>query len=481
MDNISYEELKDTLQVYFTDYTRFNLTLQNYPANTLKEFLDLRYVKEDIINCTNIRFNTVGGVNILLPSHIVSILFSRTKNCKFLYFPNSIKRITINGFEKYSAFATPMYNLPDLPRNLLYLICSNSGLNNIPPLPETLKLLDCSGNNNISKLPELPKGLIILNCKETTITQLPELPEGLIELVFGGGGKEHALYLPEKFPINLEVLEIGSDKCFFTSSWESDIREDPEGEIELEDDEPVMTPEIINDYIENKKNESDYYFTNFINPESFTEFPPNLKKLYIRGTNLSSFPDKLPAIWNTATTEEFVTEKPNTNISDLNPDPIVKVVNFSLNVSLSQINFDNQKYLPLLENIKSLIKKHNILPNYIGSGGVFVTGTGYKLDDLINKLQSENHASFNTSMGNRGILTTIPKDNNNTANSNINTNISLPISLNPRISEYLSSNQELQNKTIDNSKGGKYKKTKRMKNIKRKFSRKSTFSKVLRS
>lgn len=461
MDNISYEELKDFLRAYFTDYTRFDLTLQNYPANTLKGFLDLRYVKEDIINCTNIIFNTVGGINILLPSHIVSILFRRTKNCKFLYFPNSIKRITIDGFEKYNAFATPMYNLPDLPRNLLYLICSNSGLNNIPPLPETLKLLDCLGNNKISKLPELPNGLIILECKETTITQLPELPEGLIELVFGGGGKEHALYLPEKFPINLEVLEIGSDKCFFTSSWESDIRENPEDNIQLEDDEPVITPEIINDYIENKKEESDYYFTNFINPESFTEFPPNLKKLYIRGTNLSSFPVKLPAIWNTATTEEFVTEKPNTNISVANPDPTVKVVNFSLNVGLSRFNFDNQKYLPLLENIKSLIKKHNILPGYIGSGGVFVTDTGYKLDDLINKLQSENHASFNTSMSNRGILTTIPKNNNNIANSN--TNISLPISLNPRISEYLSSNQELQNKTIDNSKGGKYKKTKRMK------------------
>ena len=468
MDNISYEELKDTLRVYFTDYTRFNLTNQNYPPHTLVGFLDLRYVKEDIINCQNMIFNKYGGQNVLLPSHIVSILFHKVGNYTFLYFPNSIKRITLVGLEKYNVFSrpVPMYNLPDLPRNLLYLICSNCGLNNIPPLPETLKLLDCSGNNKISKLPELPKGLIILNCRETTITQLPELPEGLIELVFGGGGNRHALYLPEKFPINLEVLDIGSYKFVLTSpKWESDIRENPEDNIQLEDDD-VMTPEIINSYIKDAKAKAAYYYTNFINPESFTEFPPNLKKIDIGGTNLSSFPVKLPDIWNTATTEEFVTEEPNTNISVDNPDPTKKVVNFAMRIGLFKMSFNNQKYLPLLENIKSLIKKHNILPGYIGSGGVFIDSYSGTLDNLINKLQSENHASFNTSMGNRGILTTIPKDNNNISNSN--TNISLPISLNPRISEYLSSNQELQTKTIDNSKGGKYKKTKRVKKNKNK-------------
>jgi hypothetical protein len=435
----------------------------------------LRYVKEDIINCQNIRFNTVGGINILLPSHIVSILFQGTSNIKFLYFPNSLRRITINKTEDVKQL-THMYNLPELPRELLYLDCRNCGLNNIPPLPQTLKLLDCSKNKSISKIPELPGGLMILRCSDTTIRQLPELPEGLIELNFGGGGLENPMYLPEKFPINLEILNIGSSKFFYNEVYEIDVRDNPEGEVVLEPGE-TLTPQTIDKYLAKQKAESYKFYTNFKNSESFTEFPPNLREIIIDGTNLSSFPIKLPDIWNTTETKDFLTEKPNPQITTWSPYPTVQTVNFGISIQCSRINLLQQKYLPLLQNIKNLFIKHNIQREY-SLFSYYEEGPMIGLDDLINKLQSENHAGFNSVvMDNKGILTSNPKpkpiDNTGNSNTNINTQpVSLPGSLNPQISQYLSSNQELQTQTIDNSKkGGKSKKNKKTKRLRFKKSK----------
>jgi hypothetical protein len=474
MDNISYEQLIENLDSFFQNYTKIELTSGMMPKIGFNGFLDLRYVKEDIIICKNIQYNK-NGVDVLLPSHIVSIDFSQTKNFRFLYFPNSLKKIIIyraEGIEPKLLF--PMYNLPDLPNELLLLSCRKCGLNNIPPLSQTLKLLDCSDNKSISRIPELPIGLMVLRCDNTTITQLPELPEGLIELTFGVGGKDKPLYFPEKLPINLEEMNIGSEDVFFSDEWVSGVRADPESEVVLEPGEK-LTPQTIDKYIAKMKAESDSNYTTFINPESFTEFPPNLKNIMINGTNLSSFPIKLPDIWNTATTEEFVTEKPNPQINAWNPYPIIQIVNFSIYISGNiGINLLQQKYLPLLQNIKNLLIKHNIQPkkyllNYYG-----YDNQRMNLDDLINRLQVENHTGFNAVvMDNKGILTSNPKlkPMDSTTNSNTNTNtqpISLPASLNPQISQYLSSNQELQAQTINNSKGGKHKKSKRLKMSKNK-------------
>jgi hypothetical protein len=472
MDNISYEELNNDINSFFQNYTTVKLSLGNVPKVGLNGFLDLRYVKEDIIICKNIQYNK-NGVDVLLPSHVVSIDFSQIENFRFLYFPNSIKRITIT-MEGKSTVQFPMYNLPDLPRELLYLKCVSCGLNNIPPLPQTLKLLDCSKNKSISRIPELPIGLMVLRCVDTTITQLPELPEGLIELSFGGFGLDNSVYFPEKLPINLEVLQIGSSSCFFDEGYEFDVRDFPENEVVLEPGE-TLTPQTIDKYLAKKKAESDKFYTNFVKPELFTEFPPNLRMISIQGTNLSSFPIKLPDIWNRVTTQEFVTEEPNPQITTWSPNPTNQTVNFSIDINSSGINLLQQKYLPLLQNIKNLLIKHNIESEYSlisYSGG---NGKNIKLDDLINRLQVENHAGFNTVvMGNKGILTSNPKpkpiDNTGNSNTNINTQppVSLPASLNPQISQYLSSNQELQAQTINNSKGGKHKKSKRLKMSKNK-------------
>ena len=460
MDNISYEQLIENLNSLFQNYKTIELTIKNIPKVGFNGFLDLRYVKEDIINSKYIKYNK-NGVDVLLPSHVVSINFKKVENFRFLYFPNSLKRITINESEgREPNVLTPMYNLPDLPNELLYLECTRCGLNNIPPLPQTLKFLDCSYNKSISRIPELPIGLIVLRYDNTSITQLPELPEGLIDLSFGGFGLDNPVYFPEKLPINLELIQIGSDEVFFSNEWVSNVRAHPEDEVVLEPGEK-LTPQTIDKYIAKQKVESDSHSTIFINPELFTEFPPNLKKIYIFETNLSSFPIKLPDIWNTATTEEFVTEKPNPRITEWSPNPTIQIVNFGIYIDGSiGINLLQQKYLPLLQNIKNLLIKHNIRKEY--SLFTYFEGDS-NLDELINKLQVENHAGFNTVvMGNEGILTSNPKPKpmNNTANTS---QVSLPASLNPQISQYLSSNPELQTQTINNSKGGKYKKSKKNK------------------
>ena len=470
MDNISYEQLIENLNSLFQNYTKIELTIKNIPKVGINGFFDLRYVKEDIIDCKNIQYPKIG-VNVLLPSHVVSINFTKIANFQFLYFPNSLKRITINNAEEIKHnVLIPMYNLPDLPNELLYLECTRCGLNNIPPLPQTLKLLDCSYNKSISRIPELPNGLMVLRYNDTSITQLPELPDGLIDLSFGGFGLDNSVYFPEKFPINLEEMQIGSENVFFSDEWVSGVRADPESEVVLEPGEK-LTPQTIDKYIAKQKVESDSHSTIFINPDSFTEFPPNLRKLYILETNLSSFPIKLPDIWNTATTKEFVTEKPNPRITEWSPNPTIQTVNFGIYIDGSiGINLLQQKYLPLLQNIKNLLIKHNIRREY-SFFNYFEGDTN--LDELINKLQVENHAGFNTVvMGNKGILTSNPKPKpmDNTANTtqvSLPAKLELPASLNPQISQYLSSNQELQTQTINNSKGGKYKKSKKNKKTNR--------------
>ena len=95
MDNISYEQLIENLNSLFQNYKTIELTIKNIPKVGFNGFLDLRYVKEDIINSKYIKYNK-NGVDVLLPSHVVSINFTKIANFRFLYFPNSLKRITIN-------------------------------------------------------------------------------------------------------------------------------------------------------------------------------------------------------------------------------------------------------------------------------------------------------------------------------------------------------------------------------------------------
>ena len=50
MDNISYEELEKSMPSFFQNYTKIELSFGMMPKIGLNGFLDLRYVKEDIIH-----------------------------------------------------------------------------------------------------------------------------------------------------------------------------------------------------------------------------------------------------------------------------------------------------------------------------------------------------------------------------------------------------------------------------------------------
>ena len=96
MDNISYEQLIENLNSLFQNYKTIELTIKNIPKVGFNGFLDLRYVKEDIIKSKNIKYNK-NGVDVLLPSHVVSINFKKVENFRFLYFPPVRHMLPVSG------------------------------------------------------------------------------------------------------------------------------------------------------------------------------------------------------------------------------------------------------------------------------------------------------------------------------------------------------------------------------------------------
>lgn len=72
----------------------------------------------------------------------------------------------------------PLRNLPDLPSELINLACHRTNITTLPNLPSKLKHLVCA-QTNLTSLPDLPSGLVALQCNNTQITVLPELPSSL--------------------------------------------------------------------------------------------------------------------------------------------------------------------------------------------------------------------------------------------------------------------------------------------------------------
>ena len=64
--------------------------------------------------------------------------------------------------------------LPNLPKLLEVLSCTDNTLTELPELPNTLIYLLCNGNKFIS-LPELPNSLELLHCHDNEIIKLPKL------------------------------------------------------------------------------------------------------------------------------------------------------------------------------------------------------------------------------------------------------------------------------------------------------------------
>jgi Leucine-rich repeat (LRR) protein len=97
--------------------------------------------------------------------------------------------------------------LPEkLPKNLIYLLCSDNKLVNLPKkLPDTIHRLECT-YNQLVKLPKnLPNNLSYLECFNNQISKLPEiLPNELINLYCSNN---KLINLPEYLPYTLTRLD----------------------------------------------------------------------------------------------------------------------------------------------------------------------------------------------------------------------------------------------------------------------------------
>ena len=108
-------------------------------------------------------------------------LFESDINTQYLYCDDDWKYI--NDSTRRIVITYDIGKLPELPKNIYYLDCTDCNLTELPTLPQKLEYLICN-NNHLSKLPELPETLIHLDCRNNNLTELPKLPKELLTLYF---------------------------------------------------------------------------------------------------------------------------------------------------------------------------------------------------------------------------------------------------------------------------------------------------------
>jgi hypothetical protein len=454
-DDFSYEELNNSMPTYFHDYTRLNMdnnTDESFFKQSVQNFiniLDLTSIKEDIVNMENLKWNK--KIYCILPSHVVSIRFVGVKNIQFLFFPQSLLRITLGNNLWPLDLEGSFSSIPDLPNNLIYLDLSQCrGISRLPNLPNTLKYLNVNGIPTLEILPMLPDGLMILKCMGTTIRGFSNLPDSIKHLDFGYGGKDVYITLPKKWPANLKYLTIGApspDYLINPEEFELEVRENPEDHIDP-NEEGIITEERITQYISDalEENKGDFElfmterFTNVTNPNDFPDLPDNLSRIVLGGTNIANFPSKLPKNWK-------------------------NMVPFEINIQMTDINLLQFKYLNMLENLDKENYENKVKFNY----GRRNYNTHVNIKELLDFLRKKQHSAFNISIGSKNQLVSTNKEGKK---QNIT-------HLSPEISTYLSSDENLQKNTIkytNNNKGGRKKlktlaKRTRTKKRKRKITR----------
>lgn len=102
-------------------------------------------------------------------------------------------------------------SLPELPDNLLYLICYSNQLTSLPALPNSLLSLSC-GNNQLTSLPVLPNSLKELHCAHNQLTLLPALPDSLQVLSCYNNELTLLPELPNNEHSNLYTLECSNNR-----------------------------------------------------------------------------------------------------------------------------------------------------------------------------------------------------------------------------------------------------------------------------
>jgi hypothetical protein len=442
--NLTYNDIYGLCYKNFEKYTSISLNNNTIPVTVNTdglESIDLTYIIEDQITITDINYN--NSVTLLLPDHIVSLFLINSNNIIINAFPQSLKRILIKN--------SKIKEIPKLPSHLQFLIVSHNELIELPVLPKSLLYLSCSHNKDLKYLPALSDKLKFLKCISTKISDFSYLPNSLMHLSIGGGGKDTPILIPEAFPSNLEYLRIGTDAfCYLDEDkLRFNVLQYPEdylGEYNVN-----ITNEMINKYIKKTMQNATDLYTKIINKNSFHTFPPKLKIIELRCTNLSSFPTKLPEIWynfnyNDLNNNSYsVSDSISDSVYDDNYDYNKKIL--YIEAYNTKIHFQDLKYQNLFEKVYNISNIAGIQMQQL-----FNIDESDKRDyldsyDILQILQYKNHASFNVAVFKKSLIPKL-KD------------------IDPYISQYLSNNKTLQNKTKKNIKGGCIYKNRKQKKIK---------------
>ena len=199
-----------------------------------------------------------------------------------------------------------LFNLPELPSNLMHLSIQYRQNIVLPELPNSLRSIYIRGCN-LTNLPEnLPDSLSVLHCPDNHLTDIPILPESL-----------NTFYAWDN---NFETIDlsIGLKSVILSRNYSlSDIGNLPP---ELRQLRLTSCPITSIQTLPNNLRELDLCHTNI---NYLPELPESLEELYIQGTpliNLPNLPDSLEILsFNTnASNHHFYIEEYNAFIPEIN-------------------------------------------------------------------------------------------------------------------------------------------------------------------
>jgi hypothetical protein len=210
-------------------YLPDNLTHLNCQNNELSEFPDLPHTLTTLI-CGGNLFKKLPQLSNTIQYLNISWNFNFGE--KYLFELSELPKNLI----RLDCAANKLSEIPKLPENLLYLICNSNNLCKLPELPKKLSYLDCE-NNKLPELPELPDSLTHLYCSRNCLTNLPKLPNNLQELLFT---HNKILTIPKisELPNNLIKFD-GSDNICHT--FETLFHDTNEQNINIQDNRSLMS------------------------------------------------------------------------------------------------------------------------------------------------------------------------------------------------------------------------------------------------
>lgn len=171
------------------------------------------------IEYLNLSCNYLFNINEL-PEDLIELDCSHNNLRLLPKLPKKLKKLNCHHCD--------LIELPELPENLIILNCFENKLVNLPKLPETLNELFCH-DNYLEKLPKLPENLIMLCCSYNKLKEIPKIPNSCKDINIGGNKIEKLTNLPNNFSIficnnneinNLPIINknINASKIFMNNN-----------------------------------------------------------------------------------------------------------------------------------------------------------------------------------------------------------------------------------------------------------------------